>query len=70
MQLEIDEQNATSEEIRTENLEPQLEEEAMEKLDEENPDLDMENADWPERPGSALSSVPGDFECQNPEDPW
>ncbi len=64
-QLEIDKRSPRSEQ----NVEPELGGKATDKLDEENPDLDMKNVDWPERPGSALSSVPGDFECQNPEDP-
>ena len=65
-QLEIDKRSPRSEE----NVEPELGGKPIDKLDEENPDLDMENVDWPKRLGSALFFVPGDFECQNSEDPW
>lgn len=53
LQLKIKKISPKSEE----NMELKLGEKVIDKLERENPDLDIENMDGRERPGSSLSSV-------------
>lgn len=53
-----------------ENIKLELREKTIDKLDDQNSDLNIENIDWSKRPNLALFSKLENFKWQNLEDFW